>query len=113
MNGVWQTTTKGDGDEDTRASFSDSFNGKFSVKDIVTTGCWMENDRTVLLPIKKDWDAPTANYEIYRYDLVSRQLTNLTNQPGGDYGPHWIRGSLAVVPAEKLTILWGQLEQTD
>ena len=86
---------------------------KFSVKDIVTTGCWMGNDQTVLLPIKKDWDAPTANYEIYRYDLVSRQLTNLTNQPGGDYGPHWIRGSLAVVPAGKLTILWGQLKQVD
>ena len=65
---------------------------KFSVKDIVLTGCWMGDDQTVLLPIKKNFKAPTANYEIYRYDLVSRRLTNLTNQPGGDYYPHWIRG---------------------
>ena len=86
---------------------------KFPVKDIVLTGCWMGNDQTVLLAIKKDWEAPSANYEIYRYDLVSRRLTNLTNQPGGDYYPHWIRGTLAVFPAGKLPTLWGQLKQTD
>ena len=72
----------------------------------------MGNDQTVLLPIKKDFKAPTANYEIYRYDLVSRELTNLTNQPGKDSGPHWISGTLAVFPAGKLTTLWGKLKQT-
>ena len=85
----------------------------FSNKDTIADGCWMGNDQTVLLPIKREWDAPGANYEIYRYDLVSRQLTNLTNQPGGDYDPHWISGSLAVFPAGKLTTLWAQLKQTD
>ena len=85
---------------------------KFSVKDLVLTGSWMGNDQTVLLSIKKGGTL-TANYEIYRYDLVSRRLTNLTNQPGGDYYPHWIRGDLAVFPAGKLTTLWGQLKQTD
>ena len=87
---------------------------EFPVTDIVLTGCWMGDDRTMLLYIKKDFKAPTANYEIYRYDLGGlRRLTNLTNQPGGDYYPHWIRGTLAVAPAGKLTTLWGQLKQTD
>ena len=86
---------------------------EFPLKNNVITGCWMGNDRTVLLPIKKDRKAPTANYEIYRYDLVSRKLTNLTNQPGDDYHPRWIRGTLAVFPAGKLTILWGQLKKVD
>ena len=86
---------------------------EFPVTDNVLTGCWMGDDQTVLLPLKTDVKAPTANYEIYRYDLVSRRLTNLTNQPGGDYGPHWIRGALAVFPAGKLTTLWGQLKQVD
>ena len=85
---------------------------KFSVKDLVLTGSWMGDDQTVLLSIKKGGTL-TANYEIYRYDLVSRRLTNLTNQPGGDYYPHWIRGALAVFPAGKLTTLWGKLKQTD
>ncbi len=85
----------------------------FSIKDTIADGCWMGNDQTVLLPIKKDFKAPTANYEIYRYDLVSRELTNLTNQPGKDSGPHWISGTLAVFPGGKLTTLWGQLKQVD
>lgn len=53
----------------------------------------------------------TRRRKIYRYDLVSRRLTNLTNQPGGDYGPHWISGALAVFPAGKMTTLWAQLKQ--
>ena len=86
---------------------------RFRLKDYVLGGCWMGNDRTLLLQIKKDWESPTANFEIYRYDLVSRQLTNLTNHPGVDHGSHWIRGTLAVFPGGKLTTLWGKLKQTD
>ena len=85
----------------------------FPVEDIIATGCWMGNDQTVLLPIKKDFEALTANYEIYRYDLVSRRLTNLTNEKGHDLGPHWISGALSVVPTGKLTTLWGHLKQAD
>ena len=85
----------------------------FPVEDTISPGCWMGNDQTVLLPIKKDPDAPAANYEIYRYDLVSRRLTNVTNEKVHDLGPHWISGTLSVVPAGKLTILWGQLKQAD
>ena len=47
---------------------------EFPVTDIVLTGCWMGDDRTMLLYIKKDFKAPTANYEIYRYNLVSRPI---------------------------------------
>ena len=85
----------------------------FSNNDTINDGCWMGDDQTVLLPIKREWAAPGANYEIYRYDLVSRQLTNLTNQPGKDSNPHWISGTLAVSPGGKLTTLWGKLKQTD
>ena len=85
----------------------------FPISDIVLSGCWMGNDRTVLLVIKMNLGAPNANYEIYRYDLRSRKLINLTKQPGGDYDPHWISGTLAVFPIGKLTIRWGQLKQTD
>ena len=76
----------------------------------------MGDDQTVLLSIRMNWATPNSSHRIYRYDLVSRQLTHLTNQPGSEYDPHWIGGSLqilAVVPAGKLTTLWGQLKQTD
>ena len=73
----------------------------------------MGDDQTLLLGIKRDIKAPNANFEIYRYDLVSRRLTNLTNHSGVDHAPDWTSGTLAVFPAGKLTILWGQLKQVN
>lgn len=80
---------------------------------LIVSGCWMGDDRTVLLSMTEDYTAATFNTEIYRYDLRSRKLTNLTNQTRGDYWPHWIEGSLAVFPLDKLAIRWSQLKQTD
>ncbi len=77
----------------------------------ITQGCWMGNDRTVLLSIRDNGADPESDYEIYRYDLVRRKLTNLTNHPAGDYHPHWIAGSFSVSPLKKLTTQWGQLKQ--
>ncbi len=86
----------------------------FPVDSLVGVGCWMEDDSTVLLYIQFDVHAPDANYDIYRYDLGSRQLTNLTNLPKGNaLYPHWVAGSLAVSPLEKLTVRWGHLKRTD
>ena len=78
----------------------------------IIDGCWI-NDRTVLLGIKAEVDEPEANWEIYKYDLTSRKLTNLTKHPAGDGAPDWISGTLAVFPLDKLTIRWAQLKQPD
>ncbi|MCG9129949.1 PD40 domain-containing protein [Candidatus Poribacteria bacterium] len=77
----------------------------------IAMGCWMGDDRKVLLCIKADGTDPESDYEIYQYDLISRKLTNLTNHPKGDYEPHWIEGSLSVTPMGKLTTQWAQLKQ--
>ena len=87
---------------------------KFPKVSLVARACWMGSDETVLLSMKADYTDPFSNYEIYRYELLgSRHLTNLTNQPGGDYDPHWHAGTLSVSPMEKLTTLWGELKQTE
>ena len=80
---------------------------------LIATQCWMGNDRTVLLSMKADLDAPTSNYEIYRYRLDSRSLTNLTKHPKGDYHPHWHPGPRGVFPLDKLAIQWGHIKQVD
>ena len=85
----------------------------FGNKALIAAQCWMRNDRTVLLSMKADFDTPTSNYEIYRYSLDSRKLTNLTNHPKDDYHPHWSPGFLSVFPLDKLTIQWGHLKQMD
>ena len=86
---------------------------KFPVKYTMSTGCWLGDDHTVLLVINKDWADPTSNYEIYRYSLISRKLTNLTNHPRHDFHPDWISGSLAVSPGGKLSIQWAELKRVD
>ncbi|RKU09029.1 hypothetical protein C6501_15895 [Candidatus Poribacteria bacterium] len=80
----------------------------------INNGCWI-NDRIVLLNIKTGAGGidPEANWEIYRYDLTSRTLRNLTKDPANDYEPDWISGTLAVFPLDKLTIRWAHLKQPD
>lgn len=86
---------------------------KFPKVNVISVGCWMGNDQTVLLAIKDDWTVATSTYDIYRYDLGSRALTNLTNHASNDYQPHWIDGSLAVFPLDKLTVRWGELKKRE
>ena len=86
---------------------------KFPKVSLIARACWMGSDARVLLSMKSDYTDPFSNYEIYRYDVGSRELTNLTNQPGGDYGPHWHAGALSVSPVVKLTTLWGELKQNE
>ncbi len=73
--------------------------------------CWMDDDKTVLLSMKADYTDERAVYDIYRYDLDTRKLTNLTkNSYGGDYHPHWIAGPLSVSSTGKLSVRWGELK---
>ncbi len=86
----------------------------FPVDSAVVVGCWMGDDHKVLLSIRFDVFAPESGYNIYRYDLGSRRLTNLTNLTKEyAYHPHWIEGTLAVSPLEKLTTQWAELKQTN
>ena len=67
---------------------------------------WMGNEM-VLLSYKES-DARN----IYRYDLNSRKMTQLTDFPiGHAYFPHWVEGSLSVSPQDKMTTSWGHLKQ--
>ena len=56
-------------------------------------------------------DSPDRQYDIYRYDLLTDTITNLTNSPGDDYGQDWISDRIyAVGYAGKLAIQWGALK---
>ena len=79
----------------------------------IVNGCWIRDDRTVLLNIHKSEAGAEANFDIYRYNLISRQLTNLTKHPADDMQPGWVSGSLTVFPLDKLAVLWAHLKQID
>ena len=66
---------------------------------------------TVLIAAEEH-DSPDRQIDIYRYDLGTDTITNLTNSPGHDYGQDWIRDSIYdVSPAGKIATLWGALKK--
>ena len=92
----------------TKRSEEHRFPGKTTISNRM---CWMGDDRTVLLSLRADYTVEGTFSDIYRYDLDTRKLTNLTKHlSGSDYDPHWIAGPLSVFSAGKLSIRWGELK---
>ena len=63
---------------------------------------WMGDKNTIVLAgdefgIKNK----TQNYNIYRYHLPSKTMTQLTHLPGANYSVDWVRGPLEVSPKHK------------
>ena len=79
----------------------------------VFSGCWMKDDRTLLLSIKNPNLGPPSSFMIYRYNLLNKKLKNLTNRGGPHHFPAWIDGHLAVDAMDKLAIRWGDLKIMD
>ena len=72
---------------------------------------WMDNGKQVLI-VAIDGDAPVRQYEIYRYDLSTGLITNLTNHPKDDISPDWINDNvLSVTPLGKEKTQWGTLKK--
>ncbi len=76
------------------------------------SACWMGNEKSVLIAAK-DHTVKGRKFDIYRYNLATDEMTNLTNFPGSDYAPDWINDSvLDVSPADKKSTTWGTLKHT-
>lgn len=75
----------------------------------VNSMCWIAPGHEIVLSAK---NMITNEKDIYRYHIGSKQLTNLTEGPGGGYSPDWINdAALVVMPAGKLALQWGQLKR--
>ena len=74
---------------------------------LINKGCWAADGTEILFTAKK----PGGNYEIYRYNRFSGEITNLTNHPRNDYVSDWLSDNLSVASVEKLSILWGAIKQ--
>ena len=78
----------------------------------INKGCWAADGTEILFTAKADGLVkPGGNYEIYRYDRFSGEITNLTNHPRNDYVSDWLSGDLSVASVEKLSILWGVIKR--
>ena len=67
--------------------------------------------RNAVLIAAEEYGAPDSQIDIYRYDLGTGSITNLTNSPASDYGQDWISDrTYAVGYTGKLALLWGALK---
>ncbi len=55
-------------------------------------------------------DADT--WDIYRFQLADRKLTQLTDSPGADLAPHEWLSPLSVSPQQLTSTLWGEIKET-
>lgn len=56
--------------------------------------------------------ADADNWNIYRFRLVDRKLTQLTDSPGNDLAPQESNPRLSVSPQEMLPTQWGEIKTT-
>ena len=75
----------------------------------VNSMCWIAPGHEIVFSAK---NTLIGKIDLYRYHIGSRQITNLTEGPGGGYSPDWIDDTaLVVMPAGKLALQWGQLKR--
>ncbi len=81
----------------------------------LTSASWSADGESILfagrnraVTLRKDGN----NWEIYRFRLRDGQLTQLTNHPQDDLGPHEWDSRLPVTPKGMKPIRWGQLKSS-
>lgn len=74
----------------------------------VGLACWSAHGRHVLFHAKTKG---TGNLEIYRYNLFTHEITNLTNHPADDLLPDWTSYGLSVSPTGKITTQWAEIKK--
>jgi len=73
--------------------------------------CWAYNGTQIVFAAVEDgFVNQNGEFDIFRYNMKSRSITNLTNHLAADYSPHWIDGSLSVSSGNKLATQWGKMK---
>ena len=79
---------------------------------LLASACWAEEGAAILFAASENGLVEKDNppYDIYRYELANRQITNLTNHPSEDWVPDWTAQSLSVSSAGRLTTQWSKIK---
>lgn len=73
-------------------------------------GCWGENGHSVFFTASKS-EEHKEETDIYRYDMFSHEITNISNHPGMDFLPHWVEPAYSVYYVQKFATQWAKLKQ--
>lgn len=77
---------------------------------------WMDNGKAVLICAFDDvdhLDDPDSSMQLYRYDLATKEITQLTHDHEHKMNVDWINDNVyAVSPLGKYPLRWGELKKT-
>ena len=75
----------------------------------------MDNGESILLSaaeLKLNRLMLGSHYNIYKYHIATKKITQLTDHPGSDWMVNWVSGyTLSVSPRDKMPTQWGQLKK--
>ena len=74
------------------------------------TGCWAEAGKAVIFYASED-DDPSSPTDIYRYDLFTHEVVNISNHPGKDFSPHWVDPTFPVSSLDILATQWARIKR--
>ena len=79
----------------------------------INGACWMGTQHVLILATENHNNPNFRQSDIFKYTLATDEITILTNTPRRNEGSmDWITDSaLAVTPAGKLTVRWGELKK--
>lgn len=74
---------------------------------------WMNRGKSVLFSAIDfaHWDDPNHFDQLYRYNIATKHIRQLTRDPGDKWGEDWVSGAYAVSPAGKHSVRWGELKK--
>ncbi len=77
---------------------------------ILLSACWAEDGNAVIFTASAGSNIETPT-DLYRYDMFTHEIRNITNHPAEDWAPHWVNPTYAVSVVEKLTTQWAKLKK--
>lgn len=88
---------------------------------VLSSVAWMDDGKSVLFSAFVDFDHRdeqnrTRWAQLYKYDIASGTITQLTHGRGSKWGVDWVRDDVSSVtsvsPAGKQSVRWGELKKT-
>lgn len=77
---------------------------------------WAIESKTSWSPDSKEFVFSASSqrrglWDIYRYNLITHEIINLTNNVDYNISPNWLNRTLSVTPAGKIATQWGQIKK--
>ncbi|MDE0638294.1 MAG: DPP IV N-terminal domain-containing protein [Candidatus Poribacteria bacterium] len=76
---------------------------------VYPTASWSPDSKAIVFSSKPRLKA--GGRSIYRYNLVTHEIVNLSHRPNSDGEPNWLNRTLSVSPAGKMATQWGKIKR--